>query len=793
MFSHRIALLILAAAVVISLLAGWLAFGLRLDYDFEDFFPHHDPATDYYLEFRESFETDNDFFIVALENQEGIFDADFLGRVDSLSRVLSRIEHVEQAIGPTDLFEVVRDPVMGGVFRNPLLRWQEPENYALDSARIYSSPSYVGVFFSSDGHAAAIQMKHTQMLGKVQCDQLSYAIEEAVESFGFDKAHVIGRALGQRVYVEMMVRELALFISLSLLLTLLFLYIAFRSGWGMIIPALIVLLSLLWTLGFMRLIGKDIDLMLTVLPTIIFVVGVSDSVHVLTKYLHELRQGTEKKEAIWKAFKSIRLATFLTALTTSIGFITLVLSNIRPIADFGVYTSFGIMLAYGLTYSVLPAILLLATPKRMHAFALSDDFWSSRLHRAFAWILRFRKRILWSGLGLFILSGIGISLVEVDNKMLEDLRDSHFLKQEFFYMEEHFAGCRPFELGIRLAETQDPFDPQVMAQLDLLDRYLRQQYGVGNLLSLPEVVRMANKAQNAGQQMYYRVPEDSMSLRRLERLLGRKELRSLVQLSWNDSLGVLRFAGKVGDFGRIHFEQRNGALSAFIRSQCPDLARHEVTGTAHLIDLNNRYLVENMFWDLLLSVGIIGCIMGLVYRSWKMVPLTILPNMLPILIVGGIMGFAGIPLKVSTSIIFNIAFGIAVDDTIHFLARVRTVLAEGRTREYAVKRTFLTTGKAMIVTTLILSAGFLSLVFSDFLGTFYIGLLISLTLFIALIVELLYTPLVVLFFYRHSGPSAHTHEPAPGRSAPFVCDSNEVHTLSPGGGIDRGGNTTHEG
>jgi multidrug efflux pump subunit AcrB len=147
------------------------------------------------------------------------------------------------------------------------------------------------------------------------------------------------------------------------------------------------------------------------------------------------------------------------------------------------------------------------------------------------------------------------------------------------------------------------------------------------------------------------------------------------------------------------------------------------------------------------------------------------------------MGFAGIPLKVSTSIIFNIAFGIAVDDTIHFLARVRTILAEGYSREYAVKRTFLTTGKAMVVTTLILSAGFFSLIFSDFLGTFYIGLLISMTLVIALVIELLYTPLVILFFYRKKNRSPGADDTRPEGPARCVAHTGEIHPVGPSGRI----------
>lgn len=746
--SKRQSVLVISLIAAITAGCFFIISGLRFSYDFEAFFPKDDPETAFYYHFRKDFETDNDFFIVALENEKGIFDYSFLQRVDSLTNALKKVPSVSEVLGPTQITQYYRDPVLGQIFRSPLLRWQEPEFYAIDSARVASTPGMVGLFFSGDGKSLAINMKHAQGLSKEKCDQLSYDIENLVAGFEFEKSHVIGRALGQRLYVEMMLSELILFIGLSLLLTTVFLWIAFRSGWGILIPTMVVLISIVWTLGFIGILGKDLDLMLTVLPTIIFVVGMSDSVHVLTKYLQELRNGREKKEAIRYAFKSIRLATFLTALTTSIGFLTLVFSNIQPVSDFGIYTSVGIMLAYGLTYSLLPAVLLLAKPRRMYVFASSDDFWTKRLHRLLRWILRKRKWVALSTLGVIAISCVGIYYVRVDNHMLEDLKDSHRLKQEFFFMEEHFSGCRPFEMAVEPAKGTDPMTPEFFADLEKISVFLRGEYGVGSLLSLNEMVKEANKAMNAGQDEFYTVPADTSEIRRLVRFLERKEMKPLTNLLYNSDEGVFRISGKVADSGRQHYDSLNVRLSEFISRNCTTSFEHHVTGTAHLIDLNNRYLVENMVWDLLLSIISIGLVMGIVYKSPRMIILTIVPNIVPLVIVGGIMGFVGIPLKVSTSIIFNIAFGIAVDDTIHFLARVRTFLAEGKSPNYAVKSTFLTTGKAMVVTTLILSGGFLTLILSDFMGTFYIGFLISLTLFIALIAELLISPLVVMYFYR---------------------------------------------
>jgi predicted RND superfamily exporter protein len=745
---RRTSYFVIAIIVAITFGCVYLISELRFSYDFEAFFPQDDPETDFYIHFRDEFETDNDFFIVALENDEGIYDLEFLTLVDSLTNRLKEVKNITEVLGPTQINKYYKDPVLGQVFTIPLLRWNEPDQYEVDKLKVEESPGMIGLFFSQDGKSVAINMKHAGGLSKVKCDQLSYDIENLVGQFSFDKTHVIGRALGQRLYVELMLKELILFISLSLLLTVVFLFVAFRSGWGVIIPTLIVLVSIIWTLGFIGILGKDLDLMLTVLPTIIFVVGMSDSVHVLTKYLQELRSGRDKIEAIRYAFKSIRLATFLTALTTSIGFLTLVFSNIEPISDFGIYTSVGIMLAYGLTYTLLPAILLLAKPKRLYMYASSDDFWTKYLHAFLRWILRRRYKIMYGSVALLAVCGYGIYLVKVDNKMLEDLRDRHRLKQEFFFMEEHFSGCRPFEMAIVLNNDSMIYSPEFFQELDKINAWLISEYKVGSLISLNEIIKAAGEAMNAGQREFYAVPDDPDELKRILKFLKRKDFEEVMSLYYDADEKTLRISGKVGDYGRRHYEELNMKLDDFVQKNTSGNFKHRVTGTAQLIDLNNRYLVENMVWDLLLSVIVIGLIMGFVYKSPKMVLLTIIPNIVPLVIVGGIMGFAGIPFKVSTSIIFNIAFGIAVDDTIHFLARVRTFLREGKNPLYAVKRTFLTTGKAMVVTTLILSGGFLTLVLSDFMGTFYIGLLISMTLFIALIAELMISPLVVMFFYQ---------------------------------------------
>ena len=221
--TRKFAFGIIFGVVLLSLGSVALIQKLKFSYDFEAFFPQNDPETDFYIKLRDSFETDNDFFIVALENQGSVFEKSFLQKVDSLTRRLSQLDNVTAAVGPTQLKRIVRDPVMGQIMEVPLLRWESPEFYSVDSVELGNSNELTGWFFAEDYHSVAINLRHTEKLSKAGCDQLSAEIESLVASFDFPKTHVIGRALGQKLYVELMIHELFLFISLSLVLTTLFL------------------------------------------------------------------------------------------------------------------------------------------------------------------------------------------------------------------------------------------------------------------------------------------------------------------------------------------------------------------------------------------------------------------------------------------------------------------------------------------------------------------------------------------------------------------------------------------
>lgn len=742
---RNISKIVLLALFILTAISAFLASRLGFDYDFENFFPQNDPETEFFRSFRYHFESDNDFIIVAIDNEGGVFNSHFLQRVDSMAGVLGKLENVDTVITPTRMVQPIRDPFAGNLFQKPLLRIESTSDLKSDSAMIWKEGRLIGVFFSTDGKSVGLQVNHKQYLSKANCDQLSKEVTNCLNQANFDGSHAIGRSIGQDYYVSLMQRELILFMSISIVLIIVFLFIAFRSAWGIWVPISVVLLSAIWILGFMKLTGKEIDLMLIILPTIIFVVGMSDVVHLLTKYFDELRQGKTKIEAIKTSFKEIGLATFLTSLTTAVGFLTLLTSSIQPIVDFGLYTSIGVFIAFILAFTLLPSVLVLSKAPNIRERA---TFWPQLLHRTFSVIVRRKKSILILSSLVAIFSLIGLMQLEVNNYLLEDLKESDPLKKEFRYFETKFSGGRPFEMAILLKGDANIWDIEVLKQLEIIEDHLINEYKVGSMVSPLQILKLANKTMNGDS--HFELPTSQKEIDRLTRLIRRMDKDSMLQLFVDEEMHMARIQGKVGDLGAREFENKNLVLHSLHQELSDSKFDIRVTGTATLIDLNNAYLAKDMTIGLVIAFFVVALIMGLMFKSLKMVVICLIPNILPLLMIAGIMGALGIDLKVSTSIIFTIAFGIAVDDTIHFMSKLKLELAKGKSLIYALKRTYISTGKAIIITSIILSGGFFTLVFSSFLGTFYVGLLISLTLLFAVIADLTLLPILILLFFRKS-------------------------------------------
>ncbi len=739
---------ILIGFIVFTSLFAFQLRTIRFDYDFEKFFPMEDSETKFFYEHRAKFESDNDFLLIAIENKSGIFDLHFLKKVDRYVEQLGKLDMVNSVTSITRQQQVFLLPT-GSAVTKPYINL-DSNNLVKDSISIYNSKELINTIVSADGTSLCLFIKHEDYISKKKSDSLLESVHELTEKFNFEKIFVAGRVVGQSFYINKMNYEMFLYFGLSGILMIVFLFIAFRSAWGIFIPLVILVGSLIWIVGLMGLFNQPVNIILTTLPCVMFVVAMSDVIHLTSRYLDALRVDDDKAGAMIIAIKEVGMSTFLTSLTTAIGFFSLYFVNIEPIRVYGIVLGVGVLIAFFLTIVTLPALFYIFPSPNYIIKKKESHFWAQYLRKWFVIILRRRAVIIISVLSVTVVCFIGLMKIEANNYLMDDMRADEPLKQDFNYLDEHYGGIRPLEMAVILKDTSKSFwDKDVLLEISKVEDFLENNYGAEVKQSLAQTVKVMNRSSHAGLNEYYEIPTSNKTLKSYKRKLKFADRGKFYASLIDSNETVTRISGGIGDLGNTIMTKKNKSLEQFLtKLDSKDWLEFKLTGTSHLLDKNMSYLASSLVKGLLLSIGIVALIMGIIYRSVTMLIISIIPNVIPLVIVAGIMGYFGITLKTSTAIIFTIAFGIAVDDTIHFLGKFKHELMKGKSKIYALKRSYLTTGKAMIMTSLILCSGFLLLMLSTFMGTFYMGMLLSMTLIFALILDMTLLPVLIFIFYH---------------------------------------------
>ncbi len=745
---RAVAKYILIGLIAITLPLAYQWKNLSFSYEFEDFLPQNDENADLFLSFKDKFSSDNDFLLLAIENSTGIFDSTFLRKVEALEKDIAKTKDIEAVRSILSLSEFRFMP--GGILVEIPYIHLDSLRLDKDSTRIYGHKELVNQFVAENGKSLCLFIKHTDFLSKNGSDTLAINMNEMMAKYDFDEYHLVGRVVGQKYYVEKMQHEMILFLSISVLLVIVFLWIAFRSIWGIILPMIVLFAAGIWVIGTMGLVGEPINVLLVLLPSILFVVGMSDVIHLVSKYLDNLRFGMQKNEAVINAMKEIGLATLLTSVTTAIGFLSLMVIPVKPIQSFAIFISLAVVITFLITITTLPALFILSKPPRVIE-KYKNPIWYRVLARGFKWTLRNRGKVTLGFSVVLVLSTYGITQLQSNNYIMDELKDDNPVKADFNYLDQNYGGIRPFELMLSLKNPEQAsfWDKEVLRDFERVQDFLETEYGVKRLTSLVTILKAANRSFKSGLQSNYKIPESNADIKRFKRQLERIEGGMIMRLALDSTQHYARITGTIPDWGNIKVTGKNEQLENFINNELKSpYFKAQLTGTAHLLDMNMRELSNNMMQGLILASLIIAVLMALLYRSFTMTLIALIPNVVPLVVVAGLMGYMGINLKISTAITFTIAFGIAVDDTIHFLSKLKLELQKGKTLLRALRTTYITTGKAIILTSLVLFAGFFMLVLSDFEGTFAMGALVSVSLLMAVVADLMLLPILLLAFYK---------------------------------------------
>lgn len=738
----KIIISIIVFLIITTFFLLYQATFLKLSYDFEAFFPKKSTITKDYYAHREKFEPDNDFILLSVSDSVSIYDKSFLKKVQGLTSSIEKLDDVNIVNSVTNYSHFVKAPFLGTYFDIPLYSKDSLNSSLLiaDSLILRSN------LISNDFKSTSLFIKTTPYLSKNKSDILANEIHELLHEFSFKHIALAGRSVGQIHYINIMQNELILFMSISLLLVVIIIWRVFNSFSNVLISVLILSLSLIWTAGIISLMGKSLTILLTIMPTVVFIVGMSDIIHFISKYFECLRKGQLHLEALKSTFKQIGKATFLTSFTTAIGFITLLTASISPVREFGLFTGVSVLVTFVVSFLILYVYLFLNNKivKKVNLQTGRQLKWDSILSKLYSFVMNNKIKLLLSFMFLGVVFVYQGSKVEVNNYLLEDLQNDDPVKQDFLFFENNYSGVRPLEIVVELSPTQKLNDIEILNDLDSIETKVKLVFEA-NMLTGPAFI--FKYGINADKGLFGLAEKmntlDSIKLNKLySKLLKNNALVSV----YDEKSNTVRIFGRISDYGGKEFKKRE---VLFFNSLALLNNKYKIytTGTSKLIDKNNEYLVANTIQGLSIALFLIGIIVGVLFRSFRMIVIALIVNFIPLLFILGLMGFLHIDMKIATSIIFTIAFGIAVDDTIHFLSKLKQELQENDI-DTALRNTFLSTGRALILTTIILFFGFISIVGSSFMATYYVGLFVSLSLLVALVSDMFLLPVLIKMFYR---------------------------------------------
>lgn len=701
---------------------------LSIAFEFEEFFGEENEDRQFFEQHTKTFGYDNDYLLVSFNNEPSVFESGFLKKIKDWKLAVAQLKDVQGVQSLFDLKHLIKSPY--GIIPIPLLHLQDPNQLNSDSIRIMSHPLY-SHFISSDAKSILIQLNH-QHFKDPKSEQIFYEdLQSSLLENGLTDYRLVGKLIAQKSFIDHIKSDFSLFLSLGILVTILLLLLIYRSIQIMLLPLLLSLTSLIFLLGLMAVFKVELSVLSVLIPPIILFVSTSDAIHLMNAY----RQNNNPHflSRLLNAIKKVFSATLLTSVTTAIGFFSLLMLPTQPIRELGLFAGIGVLIAFAVNFLFGP--LLIRKDYKRAALKLP--------YRAFALLVMKNKRLIISAyVILIVISIFGVSQLKTDAYLLNDLPKDDQVRQDFAYMDQYFGGSKPWEMAIYPAQAHaNIFDYQFLLQAEKIEQYLMDSFGIQKLFSPLAVAKYANQIENGGNLKYYDFG-DYPNFLKSEKIRKQLITSGLAKGLVDSTAAYARFSALIPEWGSFKSREKNLALNQFITREIDGtILKAKITGTTYLIDKSNEDISIDLLKGLLLATLLISMVLAIYFKSFKMLLISLIPNFIPLLFTAAIMGFMGVPFKLTTAIIFVVAFGVAVDDTIHFLGAYKKQKAT--TKIWRIIKTLKSAGLAILITSILIIGGFILFTLSAFATTFYLGLFLSLAMFFALITDLFLLPLLL--------------------------------------------------
>jgi predicted RND superfamily exporter protein len=744
-----------------TLFMAYEASKIELSYQFARILPSNDPVEKEYQDFRKLFGEDGSVMVIGWQDPE-IFEVNKFADWCKLTQRIRETDGIKSVLSLANLQKAVRNDSLRQFDFKPVIKNIPTTQQEVDSIKkeILNLPLYEGLVLNSKSNATLIVITfNDKELNSKRRLSIVSDIEIIAEEFATKYAtdlHYSGMPYIRTVNMKKISGEMELFMGLAVFVTLLILWAFFRSLRLTVLSIVVVLIGVVFSVGILHLFGYKITALTGLIPPLLIVIGVPNCVFLINKYQAELRDNNSKDNAIREMIRQIGLSTFLANTTTAIGFGVFYFTNSSLLVEFGVVAAISVMVTYVLCLLLLPITLhYMSVPKARHMKHL-DGKWASGFLSAVNHLVHYRRKEIYMAMVVMVIvSAFGMTRIKTIGYVVDDLPKKDVVYTDLRFFEKNFNGVLPLEVMIDTKQKNGVFgdQAQVLYKIKSLQNLMQNYPEFSQPVSVVQASRFLYQAYRGGDAKYFVLPP-ALELAKLTGYVeGKQGASKQVNAFLNDDKSVTRVSFQMADVGSERIKELLQEIRPKVDSIfSPSQYKVSLTGHSLVFLKSNDYLLSNLYESLIIAIVLIAIVGMVLFRSIPIILLSKLPCLIPLALTAGIMGYFGIYFKPTTILIFSITFGIASDGTVYFLTRYRQELYEkGLSPSQAVTNSIFGTGLSMIYTAVILFCGFIIFAASSFGGTAAMGVMVSITLLVAMCTNLILLPALLLSIAKRHG------------------------------------------
>lgn len=749
---NRLLILITIGVVTLFLASQWK--NMRFTFTEANLLPDTHPENLQYEDFIKTFGEEGNLIVIALKDDDFFTEKIFLEWI-ALNDKINEFSEIDFTLSTNNVQSLIKDETQKKFFLQNLLPNKKIDSVKLEKFKqnlILELPFYKNILYSINGKSirTAIYMDKDIVNTSQRKDFIYQTFIPLINSFeertGLD-VRVSGMPYIRTLNAQNIVDEIGIFVVSAILLTSFIFFLFFRSFRATFISMFVVIIGVMWAFGILGWMGYEITILTALIPPLIIVIGIPNCIFLINKYQQEVAKHGNKVKSLQRVIMKIGNATLMTNLTTASGFATFILTDSKILKEFGTVASINIIAIFLLSLLIIPIVYsFMNSPNKKHLQHLNNNY----VNKFVMWM---EDKVKYKRINVFIISIIslmfgiiGIYQINISGSIIEDMPKKSAFFKDILFFDEEFNGIVPIEVIIDTKRKGGVNRLSTIKRIDRLEKYIEDIPELSTALSTVRGIKFIKQAYYNGNPNYFNLPSTQENRFIARYLKNMNDSGDLMQNYVDSTAQFSRVTTFMKDIKTERIEEIEKELLKEIDKIFPT-ERYNVnlTGKPLLYLKGTHYLIRNLIISLSLAILLIAIFMAYMFRSFKMIVISLIPNLLPLIITAGVMGFTGIPLKPSTILVFSIAFGISVDDTIHFLAKYRQELIENNWKiKPAVYSSLRETAISMFYTSIVLFFGFAVFMSSNFGGTVALGGLVSVTLLFAMLANLILLPSLLI-------------------------------------------------